>query len=453
MRLTFLGAAGTVTGSKYLLETGERTILVDCGLFQGSKELRERNWQDVPFDLARLDAVLLTHAHIDHSGFIPRLVKSGFHGAVYCSQATADLCAILLPDSGRIQEDDAESANRYGYSRHKPALPLYTEAEARVSLQQFRPIVFGVPFELGGDLSVTLSRAGHILGASFVHLSAGDGTTMLFSGDIGRPDGPLMKRPAVLQDADYIVLESTYGNRRHGSEDTGKQIGDIIRRTAARGGSVVVPAFAVGRTQDLLFHLHALKRDRQIPDLPVFLDSPMAIDATELLLRHSNEHRLSRQDCADVCAIARYTRTVEQSKAISATTMPKVIISASGMATGGRVLHHLKHLVGDPRNTVLLAGFQAAGTRGDRLARGERSLKIHGHDYPVQAEIAQLDTMSAHADYAEILDWLRNFRAPPRQVFITHGEPEAAEAMRAHIIETLGWQNVIVPTHGYVAEF
>jgi metallo-beta-lactamase family protein len=452
MRLTFLGAAGTVTGSRYLLETGERTILVDCGLFQGNKELRERNWQDVAFNPSKLDAVLLTHAHIDHSGFIPRLIRSGFTGPIHCSKATADLCAILLPDSGRIQEDDADSANRYGYSRHKPALPLYTEAEARASLRQFHPIGFGLPYRLGDDLSVTLSRAGHILGASFVHLTAGDGTSILFSGDIGRPDGPLMKAPAALQDADYLVLESTYGNRRHGVEDPATQIGDIIRRTAARGGTVLVPAFAVGRTQDLLFHLHALKRDGRIPDLPVFLDSPMAIDATELLLRHSNEHRLSRQDCAQVCAIARYTRTVEQSKAINATAMPKVIISASGMATGGRVLHHLKHYVGDPRHTILLPGYQAAGTRGDRLARGETSLKIHGHEWPVRAEIAQLDTMSAHADYAEILDWLRNFRVPPRKVFITHGEPEAANAMRDHIMETLGWRDVIVPEHGYAAE-
>ena len=413
MRLTFLGAAGTVTGSRYLLETGERKILVDCGLFQGNKELRERNWQDVAFNPSKLDAVLLTHAHIDHSGFIPRLIRSGFTGPIHCSKATADLCAILLPDSGRIQEDDADSANRYGYSRHKPALPLYTEAEAR---------------------------------------TAGDGTSILFSGDIGRPDGPLMKAPAALQDADYLVLESTYGNRRHGVEDPATQIGDIIRRTAARGGTVLVPAFAVGRTQDLLFHLHALKRDGRIPDLPVFLDSPMAIDATELLLRHSNEHRLSRQDCAQVCAVARYTRTVEQSKAINATAMPKVIISASGMATGGRVLHHLKHYVGDPRHTILLPGYQAAGTRGDRLARGETSLKIHGHEWPVRAEIAQLDTMSAHADYAEILDWLRNFRVPPRKVFITHGEPEAANAMREHVIETLGWRDVIVPDHGYAAD-
>jgi metallo-beta-lactamase family protein len=452
MRLTFLGAAGTVTGSKLLLETGRRKFLVDCGLFQGQKELRERNWQGLPLDPATLDAVLLTHAHIDHSGYIPRLVADGFKGPVICSQATADLAAILLPDSGRIQEDDAEAANRYGYSRHTPALPLYTEADARASLLQFKPVAFGVPRPIADDISITLSRSGHILGSSFIHLTAGDGTSIVFSGDLGRPDSPLLKPTARLQDADHIVVEATYGDRRHGVEDPADRIGEIIRKTAARGGTVVVPAFAVGRTQDLLFHLHALKRDRRIPDLPVFLDSPMAIDVTELLRRHKNEHRLTPQQCAEICGVARYARTVEQSKAINASTMPKVIISASGMATGGRVLHHLKHLIGDPRNAVLLAGFQAPGTRGDRLARGESSLKIHGQDYPVRAEVAQIDSMSAHADYEEILDWLRNFRSPPRAVFITHGEPDAAAAMRQHIDEELGWKNVVVPALGDAVE-
>ena len=443
MRVTFLGATGTVTGSRYLIENDNTCILIDCGLFQGNPELRQRNWQAAPFDPAALDAILLTHAHIDHSGAIPRLVRDGFKGPIYCSEATTDLCGILLPDSGRIQEDDAETANRYGYSRHAPALPLYTEAEALVALEQFRSVGFGTPHDLSPELSFTLSRAGHILGASFIYLRGGGGTSILFTGDIGRPNSPVMKAPAQLQGADYIVLESTYGDRRHGEEDPSEQIGDVIRRTAARGGTVVVPAFAVGRTQDLLFHLYTLKQAGRIPDLPVFLDSPMAINATELLRRHKNEHRLSPQKCAAVCAIARYARTVDESKAINASPIPKVIISASGMATGGRVLHHLKAYVGDPRNTVLLAGYQAPGTRGDRLARGESSLKIHGRDWPVRAEVVQLDTMSAHADYTEILDWLKNFRSPPRKVFITHGEPTAAEAMRQHIVETFGWEATV----------
>ena len=451
MRLTFLGASETVTGSKFLLGTGDKRFLVDCGLFQGQKELRERNWQALPFNPAELNALLLTHAHIDHSGYIPRLVRDGFKGPIYCSEATADLCAILLPDSGHIQEDDAAAANRYGYARHRPALPLYTEAEARAALNFFKPIGFGQPHRLADELSFTLSRAGHILGASFIHVACGDGTSILFTGDIGRQNSPVMKEPARLQEADYIVIESTYGDRLHGSEDPTEQIGDVVRRTAGRGGTLVVPAFAVGRTQDLIYHLHVLKCTKRIPDVPVFLDSPMAIDATELLIKHRNEHRLSPQECAAVCAVARYTRSVEDSKAINAISMPKIILSASGMATGGRVLHHLKHYLGDIRNTVLLAGYQAPGTRGDRLARGETTLKIHGQDWPVRAEIVQLDTMSAHADYIEILAWLRNFRVPPRKVFVTHGEPAAAESMRQHIADTFGWQ-AVVPAQGHSEE-
>jgi len=447
MRLTFLGATETVTGSKYLLECEGTRFLVDCGLYQGQKFLRERNWENLPFVPSALDAVLLTHAHIDHSGYIPRLVRDGFKGPIYFSEATADLCGILLPDCGRIQEDDAEGANRYGYSRHRPALPLYTEEDARAALESLKPVGFGNPHEIAPRLRFTLSRSGHILGSSFVQINDADGSSILFSGDIGRPSSPLMKPPAQMQDADYLVLESTYGDRLHGVEDPAAQIGEVVRRTAARGGTIVVPAFAVGRTQDLLYHLYRLKKDRQIPDIPVFLDSPMAIDATGVLVRHKNEHRLSPQECAAVCAIARTTRSVDESKAIRTSPMPKIILSASGMATGGRVLHHLKEYVGDPRHTVLLAGYQAPGTRGDRLVRGEPTLKIHGQDWPVRCEVVQLDTMSAHADYSEILDWLRHFRKPPRQTFITHGVPAAAEAMRQHIDDTFGW-NALVPKYG-----
>jgi metallo-beta-lactamase family protein len=447
MQLTFLGATATVTGSKYLLQSEGKNVLVDCGLFQGRKELRERNWQAFPFLPASLDALLLTHAHIDHSGYIPRLVGDGFTGPIYCSAATADLCAILLPDSGHIQEDDAAAANRYGYSRHTPALPLYTEADAYAALTSLNVIGFGKPTRVADEFTITLSRSGHILGSSFIHATDNERTSILFSGDIGRSNSPVMKPPAHLQDADYIVLESTYGNRLHGTDDAAEQIADVVRRTAARGGTVLIPAFAVGRTQDLLFHLHALKQTKRIPDLPVFLDSPMAINATDLLVKHRNEHRLSPQACAAMCAAVHYARSTGDSKAIAGIVMPKIILSASGMATGGRVLHHLKHYLGDANNTVLLAGYQAPGTRGERLARGETSLKIHGKEWPVRAEIAQLDTMSAHADYSEILNWLRNFRSAPRKVFITHGEPEAAEAMRQHIVDTFGW-TAVVPTQG-----
>lgn len=446
MRLTFLGAVETVTGSKFLLEAEGKRLLVDCGLFQGRKDLRERNWQAPSVRPSSLDAVLLTHAHIDHSGYIPRLVADGFKGPVYASDATVDLSAILLPDSGRIQEDDAAAANRYGYSKHAPALPLYTEQDARAALASLKPVGFGTPHRLADGLTFTLSRSGHILGSSFIQVT-GEGTSVLFSGDIGRANSPVMKPPARMQETDILVLESTYGDRAHGSENPADQIEAIIKRTAARGGTVVVPAFAVGRTQDLMYHLYTLKRDKRIPDIPVFLDSPMAIDVTELLVKYKNEHRLAPSECAQMCKGVRYARSVADSKAINANAMPKIIISASGMATGGRVLHHLKLYVGDARNTVLLAGFQAPGTRGDRLARGEATLKIHGQDWPVKAEVVQLDTMSAHADHVEILDWLGNFRKPPRKVFITHGEPAAAEAMRRHIVEAFKW-DVVVPKLG-----
>ncbi|GLQ04799.1 MBL fold metallo-hydrolase RNA specificity domain-containing protein [Sneathiella chinensis] len=446
MKITFLGATGTVTGSKYLLEDYTSRILVDCGLFQGLKELRLRNWNPLPIDPASIDKVLLTHAHLDHSGYIPRFVKAGFKGPIHCSDGTLDLCRILLPDSGRIQEEDAARVNRYGYTRHHPALPLYTEKEANRALKQFQPVEFGSAYALNRDLSFSLHRAGHILGASFVRLESSGGTSVLFSGDIGRPNDPVMKEPAKMQDADYLVLESTYGNRKHDSIDPAKEIGDIVRTTIERGGTVVIPSFAVGRAQLILFYIHQLKATGQLPgNLPVFLDSPMAINASELLCRHLSDHRMSRSLCHDVCNVARFTRTVDESKDIfnSYHRMPKIIISASGMATGGRVLHHLKTYLGDRRSTILLVGFQAAGTRGDRLARGEKEIKIHGDMWPVNADVHLLDSMSAHADYTEILGWLENFREPPRKVFIVHGEPEAALGMQSHIQEKFGWETVI----------
>lgn len=447
MRLTFVGANKTVTGSKYLLEHENKKILVDCGLFQGLKELRLRNWDGLPFNPADIDAVVLTHAHIDHSGYIPKLVKAGFKGPIYCTEATFDLCKILLPDSGHLHEEDAEAANREGWSRHHPALPLYTEQDARDCLKYFKPLPFGQPHSLGGEMSFTFHRAGHILGAAFIRISDGY-TSILFSGDIGRLHNPIMKPPAKIQDADYLVVESTYGDRLHNTDDPTGDIEKIVRRTVARGGTLVIPAFAVGRAQMMLYHFYVLKSEKRIPNIPIYLDSPMAINATELLHRHMADHRLSPEECAAVCNVATYTRTVEESRAISENNdaMPKVIISASGMATGGRILHHLKHYIGDPRSTILLAGFQATGTRGDRLARGEKEIKIHGQFWPVRAEIVKLDNMSAHADYSEILTWLENFNSPPRRVFVTHGEIEAAESMKEKIEEKFGW-NTVVPSY------
>ncbi|HRI75750.1 MAG TPA: MBL fold metallo-hydrolase [Alphaproteobacteria bacterium] len=441
MKLTFLGAVGTVTGSRYLLEDDNRKILIDAGLFQGRKELRERNWAPPTFDPADIDAVLLTHAHIDHSGYIPRLVKEGFRGPVYCTAATQDLCNILLPDSGHLQEEDAESANRHGYSRHVPALPLYTQEDAEVALQQFHPVEFGKRYELKDSLlNFTMYRAGHILGAAFIRIDDGM-TSVLFGGDIGRLNNPVMKPPAKIQQADYLLIESTYGDRLHNTDDPTEDIFRVVRDTAARGGTVVIPSFAVGRTQAILYHIYQLKKQGRLSDIPVFVDSPMAIRATALMGRHPADHRLSPDVCKAIDEMTRYTQTTEESKEINSrhNGMPKVIISASGMATGGRVLHHLKQYVGDMRNTVLLAGFQADGTRGDRLARGEKEISIHGEMWPVRAQIVKLDNMSAHADYSEILSWLGNFNAQPRRVFITHGEPAAAEAMQGHITDTFGW--------------
>jgi metallo-beta-lactamase family protein len=452
MKLTFLGAAGTVTGSKYLLEDDNRKILIDCGLFQGRKELREMNWAEPPFDPADIDAILLTHAHIDHSGYIPKLVKEGFRGPIYCTEATADLCSILLPDSGYLQEEDAAAANHYGYSKHEPALPLYTQEDAQIALEQLRPIEFGKRYGLPNSLlGFTMYRAGHILGAAFIRLDDGM-TSILFSGDIGRLNSPVMKTPAKIQSADYLIVESTYGDRLHTQDDPVEDIGNIIKRTAARGGSVVVPAFAVGRTQEIMYYLFVLKQKRMIPDLPIFLDSPMAIRATELLQRHPADHRLSPEICAGVSAIARYAQTTDESKAINTSmNIPKVIISASGMATGGRVLHHLKHYVGDQRNTILFAGYQAEGTRGDKLVHGDKEISIHGQMWPVRAEIVQLHNMSAHADYAEIMTWLGHFNAPPRKTFIVHGEDIAAHALRDRIANTLEW-DAHVPVHGETVE-
>ena len=449
MKITFLGAAGTVTGSRHLITEGNQKILIDCGLFQGGKELQQRNWEPFPLEPSSIKAILLTHAHIDHSGYIPKLVRDGFKGKVYCSEATYDLCKILLPDSGRIAEEDAAYANLHHYSSHEPALPLYTEHDAIHALDFFEVIDFGQAHPLGNELECTFYRAGHILGASFIRVREGDGTSVLFSGDIGRLTDVIMKSPAQIQEADYIVLESTYGDRLHGTSDPLEQLGQILEKTLARGGSLVIPSFAVGRSQMMLYYLYQLKKQGRLPhNIPIYLDSPMAINVTELLHKHMSDHHLSRGLCAEICNIAEYTRTTAESKAINEHRVPKIILSASGMLTGGRILHHVRNTVSDPRNTILLTGFQASGTIGAELLSGVEEVKIHGMVFPVQAEIIQLNNLSAHADYAEILKWLENFQKPPRKVFIVHGEPVPAQAMKENIIERFGW-NVYVPEYQY----
>ena len=445
MRITFLGAAGTVTGSKYLFETEGRKILVDCGLFQGFKQLRLRNWAPLPVDASTIDAVVLTHAHLDHSGYLPLLVKRGFRGRVYCTRATRDLCGILLPDAGHLEEQAADTANRHHYSKHHPALPLFTVEDANKALTRIRAIDFDRPFDLGDGLTLTYRYAGHILGAAMAQLTAG-GKTVLFSGDLGRPNDPIMRPPEAIAEADYLVVESTYGNRKHPTTDAQETLAEIVTSTAAKGGSIVVPAFTVGRAQLLLYHLHALQVSNRIPDLPIFLDSPMAIDAGEIFRAHSTDHRLSAAEADAVCAIARQTPSSDESKAIDRNRVPSVIVSASGMATGGRVLHHLRTFAPDPRSTILFTGFQAGGTRGAAIVAGAESVKIFGEDVPVRARVENLEMLSAHADADEILTWLRGFRRAPHTTFITHGEPDAADALRKRIEHELTW-NCVVPAY------
>lgn len=445
MHLEFLGGTGTVTGSKYLLSHGGRRLLVDCGLFQGLKQLRLRNWDTLPFDARAVDAVLLTHAHIDHSGFVPRLVKLGFRGRVYCSEATAELCALLLPDSGRLQEEEAEFRNRHGSTKHQPALPLYTEEEAREALKRFEPLPFGEAFSPWPGWQCTLSRAGHILGAASVRVAC-DGGSVLFSGDLGRDDDLVMRAPEAPPAADTVLVESTYGDRRHADGDALAVLADVVSRTAARGGTVVIPAFAVGRAQTLLHAITLLKRARRIPDLPVFLNSPMAADATRIYRRHLDQHRLSEADCRDFGRAATFVNTVDDSKALNTLTYPSIIVSASGMATGGRVLHHLKAYAPDPKHTILFAGYQAAGTRGASFVGGAAAVKIHGEYVPVRAEVANLSMLSAHADREQLLAWLAKLPKAPQRLFVTHGEPVAADALRLAVQERFGW-NAAVPDY------
>jgi metallo-beta-lactamase family protein len=442
MKIQFLGATQTVTGSKYLLQTEQSKILVDCGLFQGYKELRLRNWARIPLDPATLDYVLLTHAHIDHSGYIPLLVKNGFRGKIICTNATYDLAKILLPDSGYLQEEEAFYANKKGYSKHHPALPLYTREDAEISLSYFHTVNFNEPFALNSEIDACFYYAGHILGASMIKVTH-DKTSILFSGDLGRPNDPIMKSPHEPPECDYLVIESTYGNRLHEIVPPETQLVDIINRTIKRKGIVLVPAFAVGRTQMLLYYIQQLKEKNKIPDIPVFVDSPMAINVTEIYLRHLAENRLSASQCVSVCNGPRYVRTIEESIALEQQKMPMILISASGMATGGRVVHHLRTFAPDYRNTILFTGFQAGGTRGSRLVQGEKEIKMLGQLVPIHAEIAQIGSLSAHVDYVEMLDWLSHVKKPPRTVFITHGEKESAQSLKAKIEQKYHWHCVI----------
>ena len=438
MKLTFLGGTGTVTGSKYLLEHDGRRLLVDCGLFQGLKQLRLRNWDNFPVLPSSIDAVVLTHAHLDHSGYVPRLVRQGFRGRVYATAATRALCGLLLADSGRLLEEEADYANRHGFSKHQPALPLYTEQAAREAMEHFTTRDFDRGFEPLPGLRVLYRRAGHLLGAASVRVEW-DGRSLLFSGDLGRGNDLLMRPPELPEAADWLVLESTYGDRAHARTDPMTAIAEVINRTASRGGVLVIPAFAVGRAQTLMWIVAELRRQRRIADVPVYLNSPMAAGATEIYVDHAGEHRLGAAECQAMTRAAHIVNTVDESKRLNLLHEPAVIISASGMASGGRVLHHLKAYAPDPKNAILFVGYQAAGTRGAAMLAGAPSVKIHGEQVPVRAEVIHLDALSAHADRDELLAWAGALPAPPQRVFITHGEPVAADALRQALEERHGW--------------
>ncbi len=437
-RLRFLGAASTVTGSKYLLTNDKINILVDCGLFQGLKELRLKNWDRFPVDPKKIDAVILTHAHLDHSGYIPRLIKEGFKGKIFCTRATMALCKILLADAGRIQEEDAEWFNRKKFSKHSPALPLFSEKDAEAALELFVPIGFDESFEVTQGIRATFKYAGHILGAAFVIVEAGT-TKIGFSGDLGRANDPILYPPEKISAIDYLVVESTYGNRQHESVDPMEDLETVIKEALQKKGVILIPSFAVGRAQSLMFYLSTLKKLGRIPNVPMYLNSPMATNVTDLFSEFKSLHKLSDQQCKEMCNIVHYVRTVEESKALNEKKGPMIIISASGMATGGRIIHHLKSFASDPTTTIVIAGFQAAGTRGRALLDGAKEIKIHRELIPVHATIRVLKNSSAHADYIEIVDWLSGSQISPRKVFITHGEIEAANKMKEHITKRFNW--------------
>ena len=444
--IRFLGAAGTVTGSRHLVTLGGRQVLLDCGLFQGLKELRLRNWQPPPFDVARLDAVVLSHAHLDHSGALPLLVRHGFRGPIHCTPGTAALLRVLLLDAAHLQEEEAEYANRRGYSKHKPALPLYTTADAEAALTLVRSRPYGATFPVIDGMTALFRRAGHILGSATVDLRLGarDALRLVFSGDIGRWRRPILRDPEPVDGAEVLLVESTYGNRTH-PPDPATAFASVIRTAATQGGVVIIPAFAVGRTQELIWTLRQLEDADLVPSIPVHMDSPMAIDVTRIYCEHPEEHDLDmkllmdERRCPLCCRQYHLARTAAESKALNARRGPMVIISASGMATGGRVLHHLKLRLPDERATVILPGYQAAGTRGRALQDGAREVRIHGERVPVRARIVTIDGFSAHADRDEILRWLSGFARPPRRTHVVHGEPEAAAALAANVHTRLGW--------------
>ena len=454
--LQFLGAAGTVTGSKYLVKHRGQQILLDCGLFQGLKELRLRNWMKPGYSAREIASVVLSHAHIDHSGYLPLLVKHGFRGAIHCTPATEDLLEILLPDSARLQEEDSERSNQQGYTKHQPALPLFDMNDVKATLKLIDTHPFRKEFPVAGDMRATFRPMGHILGSASVDLAIGkpDPLRLVFSGDVGRYGRPLLKDPVAVPEADVLLVESTYGDRLH-AEDPMEALAGIINDAVERGGAIIVPAFAVDRTQELIWCINQLEQQQRIPQLPVFIDSPMAIEVTDLYSRHTAEHNLDTALFHGENNPIRSSRQVmvhtrDESKELNSMSGPMIVIAGSGMATGGRVLHHLATRLGDPKTTVMFAGFQAAGTRGRALEEGAKSVLIHGREVPVRAKVCRLHGLSAHADQNELMRWLGEFQRPPAHCYLVHGEPVASEALAKRISEELDWNVSVAQDHQVV---
>ena len=453
MTLTFMGAARTVTGSKHLLESDGVRVLIDCGLFQGLKELRERNWQALPVRAEAIAAVVLTHAHLDHCGYLPRLVAQGFKGRVFCTPGTAELARIVLEDAAHLQEEDAERANRKGYTKHRPALPLFTSKDADRALAMLQPVGYSRPMPVAPGITVEFINAGHLLGSAYARITiASQGRTLLFGGDLGRYGRPILPDPETVASADLLLVESTYGDRVHPPDDDGAALAAIVTRTVQRGGKVIMPAFALGRVEEILYWIGRLEAKGSIPRLPVYVDSPMAATVLEVYRSRLDEldpvppaehaprgRQAERELCAFCTTHLKVVTTIPESRAVQESTQPSIVVSASGMATGGRVLHHLARALPDARNTVLFAGYQAAGTRGRMLKEGAKQVRIHGQDVPVAAEIAALDSLSAHADSNEILRWLRGFTTPPALTCLVHGEAGPMDALKARIERELGW--------------
>ena len=449
-KLTFLGAARTVTGSKYLVETQGVRILIDCGLFQGLKQLRLRNWEPFPIDPSSLSAVVLTHAHLDHTGYLPRLVANGYHGKVFCTPGTADLCKLVLPDSARIQEEDANEANRQHYSKHDPALPLYREPDAFRALSQLQQVPFNTKFSVSDGIDLEFINAGHLLGSSFIQLSLRGGPTILFGGDLGRYSRPVLPDPSPPPRADILLVESTYGDRVHEADDNGARLAAIIKDAIARGGKIIIPAFAIGRVEEVLYWIKKLEDEGRIPKLPVFLDSPMALEGLRYYANRASELDPDIQTAAEMRRFftARFqpVSSAQQSSELVRSRLPSIVVSSSGMATGGRVLHHLQAALPDKRCTVLFVGYQADGTRGRQLVDGAQEVKIKGQQVPVRARIERIDSMSAHADSQEVLRWLGLFTSAPTRTYLVHGEPGPMDALKSAIQSRLNW-SVYTPSH------